>query len=215
MGGKVILRVTVLSETTINPITKMGERAGICWGADISDPEKNYKRGMDCLESNHGRVFEFADVVMELDGYSARVIRELYTAMIGVSKLQASTRYIDYSNEFDYYTPSDLENNVTYHKTMFDIQRSYQKLIDEGYKKEDLGNLLPLGLNSKMVLKIDMRAILHLAEIRMCSRAYIEFQDLMKDMQLALSQLDGEWLEIAKLMKPKCENCTEKENCEW
>lgn len=48
-------KITVLPETTKNPITLMGQRAGICTGADITDPEKNYKRGIDCIESNHGR----------------------------------------------------------------------------------------------------------------------------------------------------------------
>ena len=32
--------VTILSETTTNPITVMGERAGVCWGSDITDQRK-------------------------------------------------------------------------------------------------------------------------------------------------------------------------------
>lgn len=32
--------VTILEETTKNPITLIGKRAGVCWGADISDDEK-------------------------------------------------------------------------------------------------------------------------------------------------------------------------------
>ena len=47
--------ITILKETTKNPITLMGERAGICWGADISNAEKNYQRGLDCIKSGHGR----------------------------------------------------------------------------------------------------------------------------------------------------------------
>ena len=42
-------KVTILPETTKNPITLIGKRAGICYGADISDPIKNYKRGMGCV----------------------------------------------------------------------------------------------------------------------------------------------------------------------
>lgn len=36
--------ITILPETTRQPITLMGERAGICWGADTGSPEKNYRR---------------------------------------------------------------------------------------------------------------------------------------------------------------------------
>ena len=31
----------------------MGQRAGCCWNANISDDEKNYKRGLDCIKSGH------------------------------------------------------------------------------------------------------------------------------------------------------------------
>ena len=48
--------ITILPETTKNPITLMGQRAGVCWGGNVEDPEKNYKRGMDCIISGHGRV---------------------------------------------------------------------------------------------------------------------------------------------------------------
>ena len=85
--------ITILPETTKNPITLMGVRAGVCWGSDITDDEKNYKRGMGCIKSDHGRVMEYVNVEMILDGYSARVIREWYTHIGSLpSRLQASTR---------------------------------------------------------------------------------------------------------------------------
>jgi thymidylate synthase (FAD) len=206
-------QITIL-EYTKNPITFIGKVAGICYNSNTENDKLNYKRGLKNIKDDHGRTFEFPDVVMVLDGYSARVIRELYTHIQGTSRLQASTRYIDYSDKFDYYTPPELKDNDLYDYTMSVIQENYEELLDRGYKKEDLGNLLPLGLNTKIVLKINMRAILHMAEVRMCSRAYIEFQELMKDMQSALSLLDNEWNEISQMMKPKCATCTEKENCE-
>ena len=49
--------ITILPETTKTPITLIGNRAGICWGADVTNAEKNYKRGVDCIKSGHGRTF--------------------------------------------------------------------------------------------------------------------------------------------------------------
>ena len=93
--------IIILPETTKDPISLIGRRAGVCWGGDITDPKKNYKRGLDCIQSGHGRTWEFVDVHMVLDGYSARVIREWYTHIGGSpTRLQASTRYIDYG-KFD------------------------------------------------------------------------------------------------------------------
>ena len=76
-------KVIILETTTPDPITLMGTRAGICWGADTGSPVKNYQRGWDCITSGHGRVEEFVQVDMILDGYSARVMREWYTHIGG------------------------------------------------------------------------------------------------------------------------------------
>ena len=106
--GKVIVQDFTCKE----PITMIGTEAGVCWGADISDQKKNYRRGIDCLESEHGRTFEFPDAYMILDGYSARVIREWYTHIGGSpTRLQASTRYIDYEHGFDYVVPPSIEKD--------------------------------------------------------------------------------------------------------
>ena len=71
--------VTILEETNKKPLELIGRAAGECYGSDITNEEKNYKRGLKCIRDGHGRVMEFADIYMTIDGYSARVIRELYT----------------------------------------------------------------------------------------------------------------------------------------
>lgn len=102
-------KITIQNYTCKNPITMIGFEAGICWGADTADEKKNYRRGLDCLESGHGRTFEFPDVYLTLEGYSARVIREWYTHIGGQpTRLQASTRYINYEHGFDYVTPASI-----------------------------------------------------------------------------------------------------------
>ena len=76
------------------------------------DPEKNYKRGMDCIISGHGRVMEYVNVEMIIAGYSARVEREWYTHIGGSpTRLQSSTRYINYAGRgFDYIIPPSIQN---------------------------------------------------------------------------------------------------------
>ena len=126
--------VTILPETTKTPITLIGERAGVCWGADTSNPGKNYQRGMDCIDSGHGRVLEFVNVEMVLDGYSARVIREWYTHIGGApTRLQASTRYINYG-EFDYITPGSIEENMatkSLYKATMDIIADTVRILEK------------------------------------------------------------------------------------
>ena len=217
--------ITILKETTKNPITLMGERAGICWNADTSDSEKNYKRGMDCILANHGRVMEYVNVEMIIDGYSARVMREFYTHIGSLpSRLQASTRYIDYTKDggFDYVIPWSIRGNtdalVKYAKCMEDINKTCLELEkDLNIPREDSAMLLPLGMTTKVVDKRNLRNLVDMSKKRMCSRAYWEFRQMFTDIRKALSKYSDEWKWIVdNLFKPECEYlgyCQEKKSC--
>lgn len=199
----------------------MGQRAGICTGADITDPKKNYKRGIDCIESNHGRCEEFPDVHLIIEGYSARVIREWYTHIGGMpTRLQESTRYVGYNN-FDYVTPPSVKNNSEAEKifieTMSLIRENASKLIALGVPKEDAAMIYPLGMTTKIVDKRNLRNYIDMSRNRECSRAYWEFRELFNDIKMALSEYSEEWKEVIKLtFMTKCEYlgyCPEKRGC--
>lgn len=213
--------ITVLDYTE-NPIQYMGKVAGVCYGTDTMDRTKNYKRGMDVLKANHGRVLEFPDVTIEITGYSNRVVRELYTHIIGVTRLQESTRYIDMNKRFgEYYIPPSIKANPraskAYCEAMSVSSDVYNELTELGIPREDLGNLVPMGQNTKVVLKINLRALIHMFEIRTCKRAYKEFRKLMVEIRLRLGDLDNEWEEImTDHVDIKCDKlgyCPENKSC--
>ena len=82
--------VKIQDYTTLNPLQMIGKEAGICWNAPTDSIKANKRRAIDCIKSNHGRVIEFPDVYMIIEGYSARVIREFYTHIGGSpTRLQA------------------------------------------------------------------------------------------------------------------------------
>ncbi|MCD8118962.1 MAG: FAD-dependent thymidylate synthase [Lachnospiraceae bacterium] len=215
-------KILVQKETTPDPISLIGREAGVCWGADITNAERNYKRGLDCLTSGHGRTWEYPQVYLVLDGYSARVFRELYTHIGGgPTRLQASTRYINYEKGFDYVVPPKVsaseEATGVYEQAMADLVTALQKLEALGIPREDCGMLLPLGMESKVVLRTNLRNLIDMSHQRMCSRAYWEFRTLMKDVAQALSDYSEEWKYLVEhYFVPKCEltgYCTEKFTC--
>ena len=216
--------VTILPETTKNPITLMGSRAGICWNANVSDNEKNYKRGLDCIKSGHGRVMEYVNVEMIIDGYSGKTIREFYTHIGGSpSRLQASTRYINYSkgDGFSYTIPPSIKNDYNrtqdWDKLMKTINDHIRSLIDSGVPVEDATMLLPLAYSTKMVDKRNLRNLVDMSRNRMCSRAYWEYRELFKDICNALRGYSDEWKWIVdNLFHAKCDEvgyCTEAKSC--
>ncbi len=214
-------KIILMPETTRKPLTLIGERAGVCWGANIRSPEANYKRGMDCLASNHGRTLEFVNVEAVFDGYSARVIREWYTHIGGApTRLQASTRYIDYSN-FSYVTPKSIVNNEealkVYEAYIKNTRDTLQNLVSLGVPREDAALALPLGMTTRIVDKRNLRNLIDMSRQRMCSRAYWEFRELFADLCKELKAYSDEWAFIIDhYMMPKCEAlgyCPEKRGC--
>lgn len=213
-------KITILPETTIDPISLMGRRAGICWGADITDSEKNYKRGLNCIKSNHGRVFEFVNIEAIIEGYSARVIREWYTHIGGSpTRLQSSTRYVNYNN-FEYIIPKSVqteEQKTWYNNAIDTISQALKNLEESGVKREDAAMLLPLGMATKIVDKRNVRNVISMAEQRMCSRAYWEYRELFNEYIKQLRLYSEEWATlIPMVMQPKCETlgyCPEKYSC--
>ena len=214
-------QIIILNETTKNPITLIGKEAGICYGSDTSNSEKNYKRGINNLKSGHGRTMEFPQIFLTIDGYSARVIRELYTHIGGApTRLQASTRYINYG-DFEYVIPPSIQSNPfateEYKYVMNIIQDAFVNLQERGIPKEDIANILPLGMTTTIVLRTNLRNLIDMSHQRLCARAYWEFRQLMKDIMKALSEYSEQWNYIVKnYFKPKCElfgYCNEHDSC--
>lgn len=215
--------IKILPETTKDPITLMGKRSGVCWGANIENDEKNYERGLDCIKSGHGRVMEYVNIEMIIDGYSAKVLREYYTHIGGSpTRLQASTRYIDYSKGegFTYTTPSSIDKNGYYliwNELMKKINDTIKMMIDDGIPVEDATMALPLAYSSKMVDKRNLRNLVDMSRVRMCNRAYWEYRELFRDICNALREYSDEWKWIVdNLLHAKCEEygyCTEAKSC--
>lgn len=209
--------IKIFEDTTKNPLEKIGIMSGICWNSSIDEKDKNITRAEKCISSEHGRVLEFVNVEILIDGYSARCIRELYTHIGGMpTRLQESTRYVN-CNNFSFYNPfNDKEKSIVYEKIMSDIKSSYQKLLDMGASKEDSANVLPLGMNTKMILKCNLRMLVNFMNQRLCTRAYKEIYKLAQDIKKALFVYSDEWKWICdNLFVAKCEKqgyCVE-ENC--
>ena len=214
---------------TKNPLMEIGKAASICYDSitleEIIANAKTKKAigiAKHCLNSGHTRVAEFADVTLLIDAYSARVIREFYTHVIGTSRVQASTRYIKYKDlKFGYYVPNSIKKNkeakLIYDDCMDNILDSYSRLLELGIPQQDAANVLPLGHNTTIVCKINLRALMHMFEVRTCTRAYEEYRKLMKELKDVVKNLDEQWLFLCeKHFKTKCEKmmyCDEGQTC--
>ena len=109
------------------------------------------------------------------------------------------------------------EAEKIYRQTMEEILRGMQKLEAMELPREDIGMLLPLGMETKVVFRTNLRNLIDMSHQRMCTRAYWEYRGLMQDMCQALGSYSEEWKYLVEhYFVPKCEVtgfCTEAKCC--
>lgn len=215
-------KVTVYSETTKFPLQLIGRTAGVCLGSNINDKERNIKRAKDCINSGHGRVLEWVEIHLLIDGYSARVMREFERHHIGASFLQQSTRYCEWKEDTAIVLPPSVnkvinENESEYSKWCKGFIDWIDFLSEKGVPKEDIAMFYPLGMETKIVDKRNLRNLVEMSHKRMCTRAYWEFRQLMDDIVSELRKISDEWEWICdNLLVPQCKKlgyCPESKGC--
>ena len=93
------------------------------------------------------------------------------------------------------------------------IEKKYQELVDAGIKKEDARSILPNATASSIVTSLNLRELIHLANLRLCTRAQYEIRMAVAKM-CALIIKKEPWL--AEHLVPKCERlgyCDEDNSC--
>lgn len=201
------------------PLEQIGRNAAVCYDTKVKDNAHAIRIAKECINSGHGRNLEFADILIECSGYSARMVRELFRHVVGTSFLQSSTRYITYS-DFDYVIPQGMTKLQTevYISTMDMIRENYKLLKDINTENDITGYILPLAMKTKFSIKINARSLENLANQRLCKQALQEFRMFMVELKVELCKLDMEWKWIADtLLVPKCKKqgyCNEgKKSC--
>lgn len=215
-------RVYIQSETTTNPLYLMGYEAGVCWNAPTNIPEKNIQRAIECIKRDHGRVMEYPQIFLTIEGFSIKFAREFMRHLGGApTTLQDSTRYVDKSN-FDYIIPESVKKDyaatTVYKQIMGKIKEDYSMLLKLNIPKEDASMILPLGMETKLVYRTNLRALIDMSRVRECKRAYWEFRLFMRLLKEGLSIYSDEWKEIIdmNIFMPKCKYlgyCNEKFSC--
>lgn len=218
-------RVTVQNHTTKYPLSLIGEEAGVCWNSDTTDIEKDRKRGISCIKSEHGRTLEYVQVYFVFHDISIKLARELYTHIGGApTRLQDSTRRVDMTSNFQYITPNTIKKNPEakelFDKQMESIRQTEIALEKLGIPREDASGILPLDMKTTIVWRSNLRQLIDMAHKRTCTRAYWEYRALMEDIKNALimySDTNDEWKWIVdNLFVPNCvylHRCPEAKSC--
>ncbi|MCL2024484.1 MAG: FAD-dependent thymidylate synthase [Coriobacteriia bacterium] len=133
------------------------------------------------MTSGHLSALEHAVYTFAIDGVSRAMTHQLVRHRIA-SYNQQSQRYVDYREEPTFIVPPHIEADTAMHEAFLaacaEAFRSYRALIEAGVAAEDARYLLPNAMETKIVVTMNMRELLHFFSLRSCRRAQWEIREV-------------------------------------
>jgi thymidylate synthase (FAD) len=182
--------------------------------AGAEDEEKMLKLIERIISSGHYSTIEHIQVSFAVSNVS-RACTHQFVRHRHASFSQQSQRYVKEKGRFDYIIPPTIARDAAL-KTKFialmeQISVSYQEFAQAGVPAEDARFVLPNAAASSLVVSLNLRELIHIANLRLCARAQYEIRKMVEMMCEALNE---PWL--APYLVPKCKSlgyCDEDKSC--
>lgn len=217
------MKVVLLSNTP-DPECLIATAARLCYSnkADIESISDGFTKDEiktfieQLLESGHLSPFEHVTFTFGIEGISRVVSHELVRHRIGVAISQRSQRYC-FEKECKFVKPVGYNKNV-HTEELFDnsleySKHYYQHLIESGIDKQIARYVLPNATETRMIVTMNARELRHFFNLRCCTKAQPEMQDLAKRMLAKVNQIAPN---IFKNAGPSCDTlgyCPEGNRC--
>lgn len=182
---------------TPDPERAIATAARLCYAAvgaaELMEtmPEERVKSVLSTIMgSGHFSTLEHASYTFAVDGVSRALTHQLVRHRIA-SYNQQSQRYVKFADGLPVVKPesvaADQAASALFDETMEKAQEAYRALLDIGVPAEDARYLLPNAVESKIVITMNVRELLHFFSVRCCNRAQWEIRDMAHRM-LALAR---------------------------
>jgi thymidylate synthase (FAD) len=157
------------------------------------------------LETGHASPLEQCWFEFGIAGVSRAFSHQFVRHRIGISFEQQSQRYVAFKKgEFPYTVPETVRKAGFEEKmarAFQDLGQLYQEMLDAGVPAEDARFLIPNAAQTNFKITINFLELLHVSDLRLCTRAQWEFR---KVVSLMRAELNRKFPELARYLQPKC-----------
>ena len=185
------MKVTLLTNTP-EPEKTVVLAAKLCYSdstiAGLEEKVKgtSYEKFLSkILDMGHLSVLEHANFTFGIDGISRVTSHQLVRHRLA-SYSQQSQRYVTMDKNHDYVTPPSIEErpevSERFHRAVADIYRLYGEMLQAGLPAEDARFILPNAAETKIIITMNARELLHFFRLRCCERAQWEIRDMAERM---------------------------------
>ena len=171
-----------------NPERAVATAARLCYapvGAkelmETMPPERVQSVLATIMKSGHFSTLEHVSYTFAVDGVSRALTHQLVRHRLA-SFNQQSQRYVKFTEGVNIIKPetvlSNKEANRVFDEALEAVLEGYQKLLDAGIPAEDARYLLPNAAETKIVITMNIRELLHFFSLRCCNRAQWEIREM-------------------------------------
>lgn len=172
-------------------IKKHGEFAAICYN---TPKEKAEAVGMHCLKSGHFSGSRHLHFIFELENVPRSAVDQLVRHNIGFVTNVQSLRYCNKDGKVSIYAAPELLDNPYMMMTIQDqenivnaqynyIQSHLEDSNIKGEKANEIARtILPIGIITSCNIAVNIECLIHLANVRLCTRAELPIRTIVKQM---------------------------------
>ena len=179
--------VTLLYHTP-EPERAVATAARLCYapvgGRELMESltdEKIRKVLTTIMSSGHFSTLEHASYTFAVEGVSRALTHQLVRHRLA-SYNQQSQRYVKFKEEPPIVRPASVDTNPeaaqAFDEAIDACWQAYDKLVQAGVPAEDARYILPNACETKIVVTMNIRELMHLFSNRCCNRAQWEIREL-------------------------------------
>ncbi len=157
------------------------------------------------LKTGHASPLEQVWFEFGISGVSRAFSHQFVRHRVGISFEQQSQRYVTYKDgEFPYTVPETVRKAGMEPKMaeLFDrVSELYEEMVAAGVPAEDARFLLPNATNTNFKITVNFQSLLHICDLRLCTRAQWEFRKVAALMRAEVMRAVPE---LGRYLQPKC-----------
>jgi thymidylate synthase (FAD) len=143
-----------------------------------------------------------------VSGVSRSLSHQLVRHRVGISFEQQSQRYVRFTGKnedrLDYVMPEswrEAGRAGEFERLMAEVTRVYREAVAAGVPAEDARFVLPNAAPTNLQLMVNFAELLHICDLRLCTRAQWEIRSLLARMRAEVVRAAPE---LGRQLQPKC-----------
>lgn len=212
----------VNGEEVKNFVKRHGEFSKVCYD---TPKEKAEKVGEHCLESGHLSGSRHLYMVFEIKNVPRSAVDQLVRHTQGFVTNVQSLRYCNKDGKVSLYAAPEIEKDIYLTQSLHNYEAQAQAYYDyfqsnlknNGYTNEQANEIartvIPIGVATECNIAVNIECLIHLANVRLCTRAELPIRTIVKEMVKQVVEVEPRYKPYLVSQCKKLGYCPEGKDC--